>query len=262
MLMRRDVERITADRARRWGLEGRERARPARGRPSRAYPRRPPVTQGEATARSRREQPAGAEASHDATKPWPAVDDVGKAGPGRRRRLNGGPPEFPCEGLPAQASLNRSSTGSLARPSNLAIAHSREGSTTPSPQAQHEYRSFRTLSSVGKCPGARTARRKPRFKGLDRVRGRHDALGVGAAGEDRLIFAYGATIRAAGPGSMKRGQADAFDELRARVTDLLTSHLTVPAPSLSRQRVGHIPRRLVVAGRPCDPPGCAASADP
>src|SRR5690242_21256460 len=61
-LVRRDVERITADRGRRWGPEGRERARPARGRPSRAYPRRPPVTQGEATARSRREQPAGAEA--------------------------------------------------------------------------------------------------------------------------------------------------------------------------------------------------------
>src|SRR4051794_29097504 len=98
-LVRRDVERITADRARRWGLEGRERARPARGRPSRAYPRRPPVMQGEATARSRREQPARAEASHDATKPWLAVDNVGKAGPGRRRRLNGGPPEFPCKGL-------------------------------------------------------------------------------------------------------------------------------------------------------------------
>jgi hypothetical protein len=27
------------------------------------------------------------------------------------------------------------------------------------------------------------------------------------------------------------------------VTNLLTSHLTVPAPSLSRQRVGYIPRR-------------------
>jgi transposase-like protein len=30
-------------------------------------------------------------------------------------------------------------------------------------------------------------------------------------------------------------------------TNLLTSHLTVPAPSLSRQRVGHIPRGLVRA---------------
>src|SRR5947199_4530772 len=100
MLMRRDVERITADRARRWGLEARERARPARGRPSRAYPRRPPVTQGEATARSRREQPAGAEASHDATKPWPAVDDVGKAGPGRRRRPNGAPRPIPAPAGP------------------------------------------------------------------------------------------------------------------------------------------------------------------
>jgi hypothetical protein len=112
-LVRRAVERITADRARRWGPEGRERARPARGRPSRAYPRRPPVMQGEATARSRREQPAGAEASHDATKPWPAVDDVGKAGPGRRRRLNGGPPEFPCKGLLAHCLFE---SGSACRP--------------------------------------------------------------------------------------------------------------------------------------------------
>src|SRR5437764_13437107 len=103
MLMRRAMERITADRARRWGPEGRERARPARGRPSRAYPRRPPVMQGEATARSRREQPARAEASRNATKPWLTVDDVGKAGPGRRRRLNGGPPEFPCTDLPAHS---------------------------------------------------------------------------------------------------------------------------------------------------------------
>src|SRR4051794_2140763 len=124
MLMRRDVERITPIAP---GGGGRrvESARPARGRPSRAYPRRPPVMQGEATARSRREQPARAEASHDATKPWPAVDDVGKAGPGRRRRLNGGPPEFPCEGLLAQASLNRSSNRIASSAS--AIAHSREG---------------------------------------------------------------------------------------------------------------------------------------
>src|SRR3954453_8365739 len=163
MLMRRDVERITADRARRWGLEGRERARPARGRPSRAYPRRPPVMQGEATARSRREQPAGAEASHDATKPWLAVDDVGKAGPGRRRRLNGGPPEFPCKGLLAQASLNRS----LNRIANsaLAIAHSREGILhSLAARCNTRYRSFRTLSSAGKCPRARTTRRSFAFK--------------------------------------------------------------------------------------------------
>src|SRR3954453_19475670 len=163
MLMRRDVERITADRARRWGLEGRERARPARGRPSRAYPRRPPVMQGEATASSRREQPARAEASHDATKPWPAVDDVGKAGPGRRRRLNGGPPEFPCEGLPAQASLNRSSNRIAS--SALAIAHSREGILhSLAARCNTRYRSFRTLSSVGKCPRVRTARRSFAFK--------------------------------------------------------------------------------------------------
>ena len=162
-LVRRHVERITADRARRWGPESWERARPARGRASRAYPRRPPVMQGEATARSRREQPAGAEASHDAMKPWPAVDDVDKAGPGRRRRLNGGPPEFPCEGLPAQASLNRS-WDRIAN-SALAIAHSREGILhSLAARCNTRYRSFRTLSSVGKCPRARTARRSFAFK--------------------------------------------------------------------------------------------------
>ncbi len=42
---------------------------------------------------------------------------------------------------------------------------------------------------------ARAAQLPP---GSERVRNWHDALGAAVAGEDRLIFAYGATIRAAG----------------------------------------------------------------
>ena len=74
-----------------------------------------------------------------------------------------GLPEFPCKGLLAQASLNLSSN----RIANwaLAIAHSREGILHSfAARCNTRYRSFRALSSVGKCPRARTARRSFAFK--------------------------------------------------------------------------------------------------
>jgi len=70
---------------------------------------------------------------------------------------------------------------------------------------------------------------------LDGIRNRHDARGAPRLARIALIIAYGATIRAAG-----RWEHEVVGRpIRAMSCEL-----------------------ALVAGRPCDPPGCAASADP
>ncbi len=70
---------------------------------------------------------------------------------------------------------------------------------------------------------------------LDGVRNRYEDRGARSLGWDRLVPAYGATIRGRGaPGARKVGR---------------------PMYSMSRELA-------LVAGRPCDLPGCAESADP